>query len=534
MGGHVTQGENSGISVKEFWALLRRQLWIIVGIAVLAAIGAYAYASTRTPMYAASAQLLYQAATDPTNPSSATGYVDPNAQQLRVEAATTIIAGPETAKRVESSLGSSSEWPSYSMQATVTSPGSSSGSSYSTGVTISVQSPDAGWTAKLANAYANAFIRWGAETQSTAYSDAAEIVRTQIKEMSTPEQKASSQYAILQERLRNLEVRAALATGDFVLVVPATVPSEPYAPTPTKSALMALAVGLVVGLGVAFLREKLDTRVRSYKDVADLLGLSVVGRVPAIPHEKLSRGPLVILSDSDGPAANSIRRIRTNLDFVSMGREHRSLMIASALPGEGKSLTVANLAVSLALAGKDVILVDADLRRPRIHQAFGLQNTSGVSSVIAGMTTVKGAMQEYLPLERSVIVGHPPDAAPTTVNLNRLPARLRVLTSGPRPPNPGEMVASEKFSQVIAELKQMQHDYLLVDSPAFLSIGDASAVATNVDGLVLVVNLRLTRRPILEEVREFLQPMPTQTLGVIVVGEKPADQYHYYAEGHQS
>ena len=105
-----------------------------------------------------------------------------------------------------------------------------------------------------------------------------------------------------------------------------------------------------------------------------------------------------------------------------------------------------------------------------------------------------------------------------------------VLAAGPLPPNPGEMVASGRFTELLEELGSIPHDYLLVDTPAFLSIGDAAAVAASVDGLVLVVNLKLTRRPILEEIKEFLQPLPAKKLGVIVVGEKPAERYHYYSE----
>lgn len=527
----MAHGESSGISVRDFVALLRRHLWLIVAIAVLAAAGAYFYSSSKTPMYAASAQLLYQPAIDPTNPGAAQGYVDPNAQQLRVEAATTVIMGPDIAKRVEAAAGPSSEWPSYGMEATVSSSApSGSSSSYSTGVTVSVSSPSAEWAAKLANAYASEFISWGADGQRKAYTDAATLVEAQLKDMTTPEERASSEYVILQDRLRTLEVRAATATGDFTLVVPATVPTQPYAPRPKNSAVLAFAVGLIVGLGAAFLREKLDTKVRSYREVSELLGLSVVGRIPTIPKETLAKGPLVTVSDGDGPAANALRRVRTNLDFVSMGAEHRSLMIASALPGEGKSVTIANLAVSLALSGKRVFLVDADLRRPQVHHLLGLRNVAGVSSVIAGKTTLEKALQAFEPRTMLPVVGSVRASSATTVDGGESSPRLWALTAGPTPPNPGEMVASERFAKLLAELSAMSHDYLLIDSPAFLSIGDASAVAASVDGIVLVVNLKLTRRPVLEEFRELLELLPTRKLGVIVVGEKSEDRHQYYSD----
>jgi succinoglycan biosynthesis transport protein ExoP len=525
----VAKSDSTGMTPREYFGLVRRHLLLILVIPVLAAGGAYLYAGSQVPMYAASSVLLYQQAIDPSNPSANQGYVDPNAQQMQVQSATTLIMGPEIAKRVASSQGTS--LPPFDMQATVVTPDQSgAGSSYSTGVTVQVTSSDPQWAARLANAFATTFIAWRAEQQRAALTDAAKAVSAQLDQLTTPLQQASSEYVILRERLQDLEVRAATVTGDFTLVVPATVPSVPYAPNPTRSAVMAFGVGLVAGFGIALLREKLDTRTRSSREVGDLLGLPIVGRIPTIVDGNPALGRLVVLSDRDGQAADAYRLVRTNLEFTSMGEEHRALMVISALQGEGKSTASANLAASLALAGNRVLLVDGDLRRPRVHTLFGLRNAVGVSSIIAGMATFDDAVQMFDPAAVVVGAGAIRSAAQMTADTGGSASALWVLTAGPQPPNPGEMVASQRFAALIEGLKPMAYDYILVDSPAFLAVGDSSALAAGVDGLLVVVNVKMARRPVLEEFRDRLGRLPVAKLGIIIVGEKieGGKRYDYY------
>jgi capsular exopolysaccharide synthesis family protein len=525
----VANNDGSGMSLSDALGVVRRSVWLIICVALVAAVGAYVFSRMQTPMYAASAQLLYEQAIDPTLSGSGQTYTDPNAQQLRVEAAATVITGPDVSSRVAKVVGSKSE-PPYSVSATATAAAGST-STYSTGVLITVTSPSAEWSYKLANAYANQFIQSRQESQRDAYSQAADIVKQQLSDYSTPDQKASSEYVILQQRLRNLQLSAATATGDFVVVVPATVPSAPYAPKPVRSAAMALVVGLIAATGIAFLRDRLDTRVRDYGEVRQILDLPVIGRVPTIAPESLKRGPLVILTEGDGAAANALRLVRSNLEFVNLGDENSTLMVASALKGEGKSVLIANLAVSLALSGKRVLLVDGDLRRPQVHRLLNLRNAVGLSSVIAGKDKLANALQTFEPVMPRVTVNAGASSRAAAGQQNEA-APLAVLTAGPLPPNPGEMVASQRFSGLMQSLRGMDFDMILLDSPAFLAVGDASAMAASCDGIVLVVNLKHTRRPVLDEAREFLSPMPSRKLGFITVGDKTThdEAYLYYAE----
>ena len=514
------------MSIGQSLALVRRHAWLVVILAVIAAGGAYLLASRQTPMYSATAELLYSPGVDLSNPLGSYAYVDPTAQQVQILSATTTITSPEIEKLVRSTVGTESKWPSYSVSATVSSPSQPGASTtYSTGVAITVDSVNAQWAARLANAYAEQFIKWRTKNEQTEIANAEAVLESKIKDLQTSGHTSSNDYAILTGDLQDLEIRSATATGDFVVLAPATAPDAPYAPNPKKSAVLGLGVGVLVGLGVALLRERLDTRLRSHRDVGELLGLPVIGRIPTISNDVLSKGPLVVLTESDGTAANALRILRTNIEFASLGEEHRVLMVVSALQGEGKSLTIANLAASLTLAGKNVLLVDGDLRRPQLHKLFGLRNVSGISSVIAGQAKLDASIQPAL---GPVLVRTPEGASRERPEPNHDAApRLSVLTAGPPPPNPGEMVGSQRFASLISELKSMPFDLLLVDSPAFLAVGDALSLAADVDGVLLLVNLKKTRRPILEEAKELLGAVPARKLGVITVSDDLGRDEHY-------
>ena len=227
---------------------------------------------------------------------------------------------------------------------------------------------------------------------------AQEVIAQKLRSSRPRPQRASSDFVILTERLQDLEILSSTATGNFELAIPATAPSAPYAPQPMRSAVMAGALGFLLGVGYAFVREKLDTRLRSYREVGEIMNLPVVGRIPAIPQASMEKGPLVVVTEAEGRAAESLRALRGNIEFVSLGEENRVLMVVSAQKGEGKSLVTANLATSLALSGKKVVLVDADLRRPRVHALFKARNTKGVSSVVAGIATLEDSLQSMTPL----------------------------------------------------------------------------------------------------------------------------------------
>jgi succinoglycan biosynthesis transport protein ExoP len=394
---------------------------------------------------------------------------------------------------------------------------------------VTVDSTDPRWAAKLDNAYAQAFVGYGVDTDRTRLAAAEAVVSAQLKKFQTPAQKSMEDYVLLTQDLHDLEILSATTTGDFSVAVPASPAGAPFAPTPRRSAAMGVVLGLVFGIGIAFLREKLDTRLHNHHEVGEIMDLPVIGRVAKIPVEALAKGSLVVMSEADGRAAESMRVLRSNLQFAALGEENQVVMVMSAQKGEGKSLLTANLAASLALAGKRVMLVDADLRRPRVHSIFGTRNTHGVSSVIAGFCSLEDALQTYdLEGPKAVTIRGNGDG-PQAIDTDMLP-RLTLLTAGPIPPNPGEMVASKRFAMLIRELSAKGFDYVLIDTPAFLAVGDAAALAAVADSIVLLVNLRMTNRPTLEEARDFLRHLPPTKLGVVTMMDNvgKSERYHYY------
>lgn len=529
--------QQAGVDVKRLMAIARRHVLMIVALTLAFGAGAYLYSSSQTPMYEASALILYEAALDINDPLGQS-YSDKNTRELELQSAVTRITGPDIRKSVKDLLGVNASKPPFSVSATVASSDvSSSSDAVNNGVRVSVTSPDAEWAMRLANAFAQEFVYWRIDNQKRQIEAARQVIEQKLKEYRTPAQQALSDYIILKERLSDLEILAETATGNFGVAVPATKPNAPYAPQPRRSTAIGAALGLFFGIALAFLREKLDTRLRSHREVREIMGLPIIGRIGRIPGDALANGPLVVVSEANGRAAESLRVLRSNLEFAFLGEKNRVLMVLSAQQGEGKSLTTANLAASLALAGKKAVLVDADLRRPRIHTLYKVKNAAGVSSVIAGLVGLDQALQtvDLLGKTSPRVRGDGRRLKPEDDTFGA-DARLWLLTSGPIPPNPGEMVASRRFAAMIEELSAMKFDYVLIDSPAFLPVGDAAALAGVADAIILIVNLKMTRRPTLEDAREFLAPLPATTLGVVTVMDTAGkgDRYHYYESGNST
>ena len=297
------------------------------------------------------------------------------------------------------------------------------------------------------------------------------------------------------------------------MLVPATVPEAPISPKPLRSAILGFGVGLFAGIGLAFLLEQFDTRLRRSDDVAALLRQPVLARVPRLSREQMKSPHLVTLEHPADPVAESFRLLRTNLAFMDVDGTAKSLLVTSSLQGEGKSVTVANLAVTLALAGKKVIVVDADLRRPRQHKLFGLDNAVGASNIGAANADLVAMLQSVQVVS--------PDGDGSQADFTSWASgdgavtRLWVLTSGPIPPNPGEIVASQKFSAMLARLRD-ECDVLLVDSPAMLAVGDTAALASEVDGLMFLVDMEKARRPVIQAAADQLYRLPCAMMGIVV------------------
>jgi Mrp family chromosome partitioning ATPase len=289
-------------------------------------------------------------------------------------------------------------------------------------------------------------------------------------------------------------------------------------------AILGFCAGLFLGIVAAFVLAQFDVRMRTYRDISGLLGLNLLGRIPRLPRGGQHDSELASLSDPGGTFSEAMRVMRTNLEWANIDDKANSLLVSSCLKGEGKTLALCNLAVTLARAGKQVIVVDADLRNPRVHKVFEMTNAIGLSSVALGMTGLKEALRLFEESGEVRVRTAKPDGRSSA--LARWEGSLRVLTSGPIPPNPGEVVASRRVQELLTSIAELGADYVLVDTPPLLAFGDAAALAPSVDGLIMVVNMKKARRPVLEDGREILDSLPCRKVGLVVTGEKIEDSHY--------
>ena len=279
--------------------------------------------------------------------------------------------------------------------------------------------------------------------------------------------------------------------------VPATAPSSPSLPLDAGIGFLA---GLLIAAVIAAVREALDTRLRDTEQLQKVAEAPVLGEI--LDDRTARRRPLVSRSKPAGQEVEAFRTLRTNLDFLEIDPGARSYVVTSAMPGEGKTVTTANLALALAESGQRVVLVDADLRRPRVADTFGLDGGVGLTDVIVGRATLGEALQA--------------DGA----------SGLHILPSGALPPNPGELLGGRKFLALLDELKA-SYDVVLLDAPPLLAVADASVLARRTSGALVVGALRRTRRPQLLKALDALDQVDARILGLIAVGVRRADTAAY-------
>jgi len=273
------------------------------------------------------------------------------------------------------------------------------------------------------------------------------------------------------------------------IVDTASLPPSPVSPNPTRNIGLGIVVGLFIGVGVAVVRELLDTRISSPQDLQDHFDHAVLGTVAHDPQFKTR--PLISQLDSHAPRAEGFRVLRTNLQFVDVDNSRKVFVITSAVPEEGKSSTAVNLAISLAQAGMRTMLVEGDLRRPRASQMLGLDNAVGVTNVLVGTVKVDDAIQRH--------GGSGAD----------------VLASGPIPPNPAELIQSQAMSDLLRELRAA-YDVVIIDAPPLLPVTDAALFSTKTDGTLLVVRHQHATRDQVAGALERLRQVDASVVGFVL------------------
>ncbi len=316
------------------------------------------------------------------------------------------------------------------------------------------------------------------------------------------------QYDVVFKRLKDIELSGMLRTSNVRVLDAARPVMAPIRPNVPQGVLMGVISGLVLGLGLALLLELLDSSVVSQADVEERLGLTFLGFLPSIPEGEKGSRDLHIHREPKSLIAECTRAIRTNLLFMSPDRPFKRLLVTSSGPQEGKSTTAINLGIAMAQSGNRVLLIDTDMRRPRLHKAFGVSNEKGVSSVVVGEGRIEDAIKS-----------------------TEIPG-LFVMPCGPIPPNPAELLHTQAFGDLLNKLGE-RFDRVVLDTPPVGAVADAVVLSTQVDGVVVVLKAGQTNRDLAKRTVRALRDVKANIYGAVLndvnlESSKYGDYYYGY------
>lgn len=312
-------------------------------------------------------------------------------------------------------------------------------------------------------------------------------------------------------------------TGTMVSIKnPSRLPRGPVGPARMRTILIAFFLSLLAGIGLAFLLDFLDDTIKTVDDVDRYINLPALALIPAMRSDKprLRGGhaapadpneatALAMVKDVRSPIAESYRHLRTSLLLSSAGTAPRTILVTSSQPSEGKTTTAINTAFMLAQTGAKVLIMDCDLRRPRLHAHFNIPNTQGLTNCLSGNAKdVDSVIQDYVPLPN-----------------------LKLLTSGPMPPNPAELLGSEEMRQLLVSLSQ-KFTHVIVDSPPAISFTDASILSTFVDGVILVVHGGRSSRAVVRRAKQQLLDVGAHIFGIVLNNVRIEKTHDYYYGGY--
>jgi tyrosine-protein kinase len=518
-------------TLADYLRIMRRRKWIIALLPVTAAVAAYVVSTSRAPVYRANAEVLVL----PTNIAAELQNLAPNLLLSDPNYLTTqaeIARSPELARTVAATAGVPGE-----TAAEFLSQSTASTEAQTNKVKFSVSSAIGSAAVRLVNTYANEYTKYRGELYEKPIEKALRRNTAQIDAMRARSPNQSNSPAFQDRYQGLLQQRDNLQTFGEQLANNASVWSSAtdapkVSPRPRRAAILGGLLGLVLGVGLAFVADALDNRVRSEQEIEGILGIPLLGRVPRPTGRLRTANQLVMLEEPTNVHAQTFRRLRTSLEFVNFEQGARMIMVTSALPREGKSTTLANLAVALARAGRRVAIVDLDLRRPFLHSFFETGSDHGFTDVVVNRAPLDRAIRPVaLPgagrLTAAQSWNGPSPAASGRATNGRADFEcvLHVLPAGSIPPAPDEFLESERVSTVLEDLSE-RFDVVLVDAPPLLAVGDVMTLSTKVDAIVVVTRLGIHRRQ-LEELARQLQKCRAPVLGFVLTGASHGDSYSY-------
>jgi capsular exopolysaccharide synthesis family protein len=529
------------VEFRDYLAVFKRQSALILALMLLGAAAAAAYTFRRTAVYESTASVLVRAIT--TNAFDPGQRID---QQLNMFNQRQLAQSEPVAQVAAKSLGTTATPAQLLEHVRVDVPANSQilRIHYRDTVPLTAQR-GADEFGKAYLAFREADARAQAKASQTSLQRDVVRLNKQIAEaekiISNPEatssdrQAAQARLTSLNNRIQPLNVQLnGFLSLDFnpgTLIAAADLPSRPASPNRRLDVGIGLLVGLFLGVVLGFVRDRTDDRLRGREDLAERLDRPVLATIPPLSKrvrqdgklgwKRRHKNSLVSLEQPNSPAAESYRTLRTRMARLASQLDINSVMVVSAGVGEGKSTTAANLAVVLAETGKDVLLVSADLRRPRVHQFFGLPNKSGLSNLLTDGTP---------PDKRR---GRMADGRQMASELWSVAPNLWVVLSGPLPPHPSALMDSDPMRQFLKEQRDL-FDFIVLDCPPALVVADALALAPLADAVLVVADAKESDRDAVTRLRDEIEQVGGKIVGAVLNRSKQAGKSAYYYEAQDS
>jgi capsular exopolysaccharide synthesis family protein len=472
-----------GITLQAFLRVLRRRWAVIAAAAIVTCGAAVALAVSKENQYRSTAKLLFRdSGVEETVLGPSSGDTDPERQAAtNLELGSVATVETRTAERLRA--------PGVD-RAAVASSVELSASANSDLATVAATTGDPALSARMANVYAEEYISFRRVSDRARAAAAAREVRRRLAGLTASEQSGLAGDT-LRRQARALDTLAALRTGDVELVERARPQDNPVSPRPKVNGGVGLLLGLLLGLALAFLLEQLDRRLREPEDVEDAFEVPIVGRIPATRTlRRAGSWPQLGLPPEE---AEAFRMLRANLRYLNAAEPVRSVVVTSAASGEGKSTVAWNLAFLEAEAGRSALLIEGNMRRPRLAERLRLPAEAGLSAILAGGV----------------------DGEETAITLQSGGAMLDVIPAGPPPPNPAELLESRAMEGLLERCRE-RYEFVLVDTPPALAVSDVTPLLRQVDGVLVVASPGLTTRDAAVELRNQLRAAHARVIGVVL------------------
>jgi succinoglycan biosynthesis transport protein ExoP len=485
----MAEADNGG-TLRTCFVVLRRWKWWVISLALLGLAASVALSLQQAKQYSATAQLLVQS---PYGQGTSLGSTPQEVTATDVQTDLQIATSAPVVALVRAKLGSAPSVAASEVAQTNV-------------IALTAVSSTPARAALIANTYAGAFVKQtqvtaigNLTTASTALRQGINSLGAQIKSLQKQANAAIqvnaliNQQAVLKEEVAQLQINWAAATSGVGFITPAYAPTSPSSPKPVEDALLGLAAGLMLGLGVAVLKNSLDDTLTSKEAAERSGGAPAIVMVPMVSSwRKRNRAEIASRAEPTSPAAEAYRSLRTSLQFARQSHELRTLLVTSPAATEGKTSTLANLGVVFAQAGERVALVSCDLRRPRLGRFFEIGEQTGLTTVLLGQQTLEQALQQ--------VPGYD---------------GLWVLGAGAVPPNPAELLDGPQAREIFSALRE-NFDLVLVDSPPALPVTDALVLSKYADGTLLVVAAGQTRRAELRRAAERFAQADSPIVGIVL------------------